>query len=88
MYAGVVISVCNQITADGKYFTNFHVQTARGYNIMCIWSQLDQICGVWNRIYHQQNVGKSQFCNIGHAIFTLFNKKYSQTILGMYTYWI
>jgi hypothetical protein len=29
MYAGVVISVCNEITADGKYFTNFYVQTVR-----------------------------------------------------------
>ena len=34
MYAGLVISVCNRITADGKYFVDFHVSKIEGNNIM------------------------------------------------------
>ena len=34
MYAGVVISVCNRITADGKYVVDFHVSKIEGNNIM------------------------------------------------------
>ena len=34
MYAGVVISVCNRIIADGKYLVDFHVSKIEGNNIM------------------------------------------------------
>jgi hypothetical protein len=66
------------ITADGKSY--FHVQTARGHSIK--QAACDSAC------YRQLNVGKSQFCNIGHATLTLFQKISSQTIMGMYKiYW-
>ena len=34
MYVGVVISVCNRITADGKYLVDFHVSQIEGNNSM------------------------------------------------------
>ena len=34
MYVGVVISVFNRITADGKYLADFHVSKIEGNNIM------------------------------------------------------
>ena len=34
MYVRVVISVCNRITADGKYLVDFHVSKIEGNNSM------------------------------------------------------
>ena len=34
MYVGVVILVCNRITADGKYLVDFHVSQIEGNDIM------------------------------------------------------
>ena len=34
MYAGVVISVCNRITADRKYLIDIHISKIEGGNIM------------------------------------------------------
>ena len=34
MYVGVMISVCNRITADRKYLVDFHVSKIEGNNIM------------------------------------------------------
>ena len=34
MYVGVVISVCNRITSDGKYLVDFHISKIKGGNIM------------------------------------------------------
>ena len=33
MYVGVMISVCNQITADRKYLVDFHISKIEGNNI-------------------------------------------------------
>ena len=60
-----------------EILTYFHVQTARGCS-------RKQYVACETSYYHQQNVGKSQFCNTGHAILTLFHKRSSQTIPGMY----
>ena len=34
MYVGVMISVCNRITADRKYLVDFHVSKIEGNDIM------------------------------------------------------
>ncbi|KAI4988992.1 hypothetical protein ZWY2020_036309 [Hordeum vulgare] len=42
----VVISVCNRITADGKYLVDFHVSKIEGNNIMQFWMMTPKVVSI------------------------------------------
>jgi hypothetical protein len=60
MYVGVVISVYDQIIADGKYLFDFHVLTAKGkqYDTQLLWSWSSVPC---KDAWLQQEVAIIQF---------------------------